>query len=274
MPTRLLLATAAALSAMSCQGEAPRVADPVVLALGDQEVRRSDFERYLKGLEQRGEGPFAPTVRSALFEQFLRERVVVLEARARGLVATPAAPEEEARAVRRLLEPAIPKVDVTDGEVESYYREHREEFRLPDKVTLRQILVGTENEARDALRRLQKEPSSFETLARTRSRAPEAVKGGLMGTFSRGELPPELETAAFGLAKGAVGYVASPLGHHVLKVEERHPARDVPLDECRGHIVETLSRDKTDLAVRRFVQGLLARAKVNHEAVQVLAAAS
>ena len=57
-------------------------------------------------------------------------------------------------------------------------------------MTLRQILVPTETEARDVRRRLQKDPKSFEALARARSKAPEAAAGGLMGTFSRGQLPP------------------------------------------------------------------------------------
>jgi peptidyl-prolyl cis-trans isomerase C len=128
-------------------------------------------------------------------------------------------------------------------------------------------------EARDIRRRLLREPRSFEALARTQSRGPEASAGGLMGTFARGELPKELEDAAFGIEPGAPSeIVVTPLGHHVLRVDERRPARPATLDECRARVEPSLKRGKADRAVREFVQAVLARAKVNHEAVKAPAA--
>ena len=54
----------------------------------------------------------------------------------------------------------------------AYYESHPAEFETGETVTLRQILVPTENEARDVRRRLQKDQKSFEALARARSKAP------------------------------------------------------------------------------------------------------
>ncbi len=119
------------------------------------------------------------------------------------------------------------------------------------------------------VRRLQKEPRSFATLAQSRSHAPEASQGGLMGRFAQGQLPPELDEAAFGLPVGTTsGIVATPLGYHVLRVDERQPSRQRRLEECRDEIRTRLGREKSELATRQFVRGLLARAKVNHEALE------
>jgi parvulin-like peptidyl-prolyl isomerase len=89
-----------------------------------------------------------------------------------------------------------------------------------------------------------------------------------MGTFSRGELPAELEGPAFALAAGETSdVVQSPLGYHVLRVDERVAASQTGLPQCREAARAELLRQKSDRSVHEFVQGLMARAKVNHEAV-------
>jgi parvulin-like peptidyl-prolyl isomerase len=239
-------------------------ADPVILSLGDQQVRRSEFEQHLADLARRGADP---TLREEFLGPFLEERVLVLEGRARGIIKAGADAEEEKAGVETLLVRALPNVEVPPEEIARYYEEHADLFRRKARITLKQILVPTENEARDVRRRLQRDPKAFEILARTRSRSPEASTGGLMGTFEPGQLPAELDAPAFSLAVGATSdIVRSPLGFHVLRVEAREPAREEPLDEAHVRIQTLLRRDKTAQAVRVFVQQLLSRAKVNHEA--------
>jgi hypothetical protein len=269
-PSIRLIALLAAIAAGAGCREPLGAADPVILALGDQAVRRSDFERHVAQLEARGGAPLAPEVREALLGPFLEERAVVLEARARGLVAAGAPPEQEQAAAQRLLaEVTAGDTAVSESEIEAHYSEHAADYRHPETVSLRQILVPTSNEARDVRRRLQKEPKAFELLARTRSRGPEASTGGVMGTYSRGQLPAELEQAAFALGAGATSdVVESSLGYHVLRVDAREDARDQTLEECRGRIQAELARRKSEKGVSDFVRGLLARAKVNHEAAK------
>ena len=265
-PLRLTLPMIVVL-AMACSWA--RSADPVILELGSEVVRRSDFDRHVRALEARG-GTVDSGVRAALFDPFIEERVLVLEARSRGLLKPGSSAEDEEVAVQKLLsDEALSRVQVGDDEIVAYYNDHAEDVRVPERVVLRQILVPTENEARDVRRRLQKEPRSFEVLAQSRSRAPEASEGGLMGTFSRGELPPDLEAAAFGLSSGETSDVIwTPLGYHVLRVDLRQPPRGRGLDECRAEIRALLTRQKSDQATRQYVRDLLARSKVNHEAAQ------
>jgi peptidyl-prolyl cis-trans isomerase C len=244
--------------------------DPAILSLGDQAVRRSEFERHVSALEQQGATRLDPKVRAALLERFLEERVVVLEARARGLLSAQSTPEQEEAAARKVLaDEGLTGVEVRDDEVAAYYEAHREELQSPETVALRQILVPTLNEARDVRRRLQKDPRSFPVLAQTVSRGPEASAGGVMGRFSRGQLPPDLERAAFALAPGRISEpVPTPFGYHVLRLDEKQPSRQPTLEESRDEIRSRLRREKTDAKIQQFVAGLMARAKVNHEAAQ------
>jgi peptidyl-prolyl cis-trans isomerase C len=241
--------------------------DPVLLSLDHQVVKRSDFERHVASLEAKGGGPLSAEVRRALLQPFLEERALVLEARTRGLLGASSTAEQEQAAVRQLLNDAVlGHVETSEEEVAAYYRDHAAELRVPEKVWLRQILVPTENEARDVRRRLQKNPKGFEALARALSRSPEASTGGVMGAFARGELPAELEGVAFGLTPRVGSDVArTSLGWHVLRVDRREPGREPTLEESRDRIRTELVRRKSDLAWKQFVRAVMARAKVNHE---------
>jgi parvulin-like peptidyl-prolyl isomerase len=258
-----------AVASTGCDRVAPVEAAPVLLSLGEQRVLAEEFEQYVAGLES-SDGPVDREVRANLLESFLEERVLVLEAREKGLLDPGAAPDEEQAAVQELLAATVlPAIRIGEDEITGYYDEHQAELGAPETVTLRQVLVPTLNEARDVYRRLRKDRRSFGLLARTRSRGPEAEAGGLMGTFERGQLPAELERVAFDLNPGNVGpIVESPLGFHVLLVEERREAQERTLEECREQIHGLLMAQAYDAAVRRYIAGLLARAEVNHEAVQ------
>ncbi len=254
--------------ALACRPADP--ADPVILALGDGQFRRSDFERHVASLASQGLDASDPQVLRAVLDAFLEERVLVLEARAQGLARAGATAEEEQLAAQQVLARAAQAgAIVGDDEVAAYYEVHRAELAQPETVEIRQILVPTENEARDVRRRLAKEPKSFEMMAQTRSRAPEASAGGLMGVFSRGQLPAEVETAAFALPRGGVSDpVKTALGYHVIRVDAHEPARERSLEESAGEIRHLLVQQKSADASREAVKKLLLRAKVNYEAAQ------
>ena len=215
--------------------------------------------------------PWSRPSRRSLLTAFLERRILVLQARAEGLLAgETATPEAEQAAVQQLLVRQVGnRIQIGEPEIAAYFAEHEPEFAQPETITLRQILVATDNQARDVKRRLQKDPKSFESLAQSLSRGPEAGQGGLMGVFSPGQLPAELETAAFALAPGETsGVVSTPLGYHVLRVDSRQPARSADLAECRDRIRAQLASVQSERLEREFVAGLLARAKVNHEAAE------
>ena len=178
------LSLALSLAAVACQSK-----DPAVLELDGESVRRSDFDRHVAALEARGFGPLPPEARRGLLETFLEQRALVIEARRRGLLGAGAPAEQETEAVARLLASAVPSPRVSEQEIAAWHASHAAELAAPERVTLRQILVGSSNEARDVKRRLAKDPRAFDSLARTISKGPEAALGGYMGSFERGQLP-------------------------------------------------------------------------------------
>ena len=88
---------------------------------------------------------------------------------------------------------------------------------MPDKVHCAHILVRSDSEAKAVLERLKK-GEKFATIAKSVSRCPSGKKGGDLGTFTRGKMVKEFETAAFALQKGEVsGVVKTQFGCHVIK---------------------------------------------------------
>ncbi|MBN1245141.1 peptidylprolyl isomerase [Candidatus Bathyarchaeota archaeon] len=88
---------------------------------------------------------------------------------------------------------------------------------MPDKVHCAHILVKSESEAKVVLERLKK-GEKFGNVARAVSRCPSGKKGGDLGTFTRGKMVKEFETAAFALQKGEVsGVVKTQFGCHIIK---------------------------------------------------------
>jgi peptidyl-prolyl cis-trans isomerase C len=169
--------------------------------------------------------------------------------------------------VARLLAHEVKTPEVSEAEIRDYYGRHEPELARPARVALRQILVGTLNEARDVKRRLGRNPRAFDAIARSQSKGPEASAGGYMGAFEPGQLPAELEQAAFTLAEGQTSDpVESPLGYHVLRVDSRQEASAPSFEEARDLIHERLARERRREAERAFVAGVMARSRVNHAA--------
>ena len=88
---------------------------------------------------------------------------------------------------------------------------------MPDKVHCAHILVKSESEAKAVLERLKK-GEKFGNVAQAVSCCPSGKRGGDLGTFTRGKMVKEFETAAFALQKGEVsGVVKTQFGCHIIK---------------------------------------------------------
>jgi parvulin-like peptidyl-prolyl isomerase len=88
---------------------------------------------------------------------------------------------------------------------------------MPDKVHCAHILVKTETEAKNILARLGK-GEKFGNIAKETSLCPSGKRGGDLGTFGRGQMVKEFETAAFSLQKGQISpIVKTKFGYHVVK---------------------------------------------------------
>ena len=144
------------------------------------------------------------------------------------------------------------RVSVPPEEVDHYYELHREDFKTGERVTVRDIFFRVEPTDSDEevarirgkaaeVRQLAIGGRSFDELAKQFSEGPGADKGGLLGTFARGELEGEMEPVAFSLSPGQLSEVVrTDKGFYILRVDKIEPPGYRSLDEARDQIRETL----------------------------------
>jgi peptidyl-prolyl cis-trans isomerase C len=88
---------------------------------------------------------------------------------------------------------------------------------MPDKVHCAHILVKTEQEAKTVVERLNK-GEKFSSIAKEVSQCPSGKRGGDLGTFTRGKMVKEFETAAFALQRGQTSLVVkTKFGYHATR---------------------------------------------------------
>ncbi|MBK5257038.1 MAG: peptidylprolyl isomerase [Vicinamibacteria bacterium] len=238
--------------------------DPVVIRFQGVDVRRSAFLKDLEPLARNGTDTSDPEMRASAFGKFIEEKVVALAAMRSGFKDAEANRAE----AERWLTAALPKDSVSEAEARAYYDAHPGVAAVEDSVTIREILLTTQQDARDVVRILRSDRNAFELLARTRSHSPQASGGGLLGSFRRGELPPEIEHVAFSLSPGQISGIAiTAFGYHVLRLEAKTSAATRSFAESRPEIESRLAESKARLRMKQFIDGLVSQAQVNYEAV-------
>ncbi|OGW49712.1 MAG: hypothetical protein A2078_04930 [Nitrospirae bacterium GWC2_57_9] len=171
--------------------------------------------------------------------------------------------------IERLMARAVSRqISVSSADIKRYYQEHQLEFEKPEQVRVRQIVVAAEADARRVLESARA-GTDFAAVARERSTAPEAERGGDLGYFGMGEMPSEFNVV-FGMQKGEVSrIVKSPYGYHIFKLEDRRKAGRIGLDEAYRDIEEKLRKEKEDRRYKAWIKELRSRTKfeVNYKAL-------
>jgi peptidyl-prolyl cis-trans isomerase SurA len=128
------------------------------------------------------------------------------------------------------------RVQITPGEVQRYFDEHKQEFVRPESVQLSEILVSTGDNPDDAAKTAAGKAKAdgieaklhaggdFSQLAKSFSDGTTASEGGSFGTFKRGELAGVFEDAVFGLKPGQYSDpIRTKQGYIIFKVDAHNP---------------------------------------------------
>ncbi len=157
----------------------------------------------------------------------------------------------------------LPSIEITEEDIQSYYRRNPKEFSRPEQVHGLQILLKTEAQAAEILTRLVMD-GSFSDLARAHSISPEANTGGDLGYFGKGVMPKVVEDACFALDVNQTSdIIKSQYGYHIFRVKDRRPAAVIPLNTARKEIVGKLKNEMLDGAWRTFTTKLKVSAQMD-----------
>jgi len=168
------------------------------------------------------------------------------------------------------------KVRPTDEQIKQYYDEHRDLFvkdpgevrishvavKLPDNPTAAQKAA-----ARDKIMKLYKEAEhakDFAAFAKANSEdSRSALKGGDLGYFRPGQLPPVIDKLVFSTPVGHLTQIIeSNIGYSFIKVTERRGETYSSLNEVKPKIAMVLLDYNEDAVVKSLLKQLAKHAKI------------
>jgi parvulin-like peptidyl-prolyl isomerase len=177
--------------------------------------------------------------------------------------------------VKRLVQQIRSGEVISDAEIAEYHREHQDDFRTPGTVELAHILIKRGEGGQDAVERaskIRKEIKAglaFEKAAQKYSQDPATRgRGGALGALNRGEMHPDLETAAFSVKVGSVSApVESPQGIHLLKVIRRTSGDPLPLTQIQSQVREKILNSRTEQKVKELLERLNLEGQIERKAL-------
>ena len=236
----------------------PEKKDPerVLARVEGQEIKEKDVDQVLISA-----GPQVAMMydnergRKAILDDLVASRLFALYGKKQGLDNTP-----EFQSVldnfinqtlaRSAMEEIMKDVVASDEECKGFYDGNLEAFTTPDEIRVSHILLADDETSADKTVLIQNElknGAAFDALAVEHSIDPSVSQGrGDIGFFSKGQMVPEFEAAAFELKEpGDISeFIKSSYGWHVIKLEEKRPSTVMAYDEVKPQLEQYLTNEK------------------------------
>lgn len=159
--------------------------------------------------------------------------------------------------------------DATDEEIQAFYDENKDKlFSEPERVSAKHILIASKPddpaeeraEKREQIEKIRAKllaGADFSEMAKAESSCPSAAQGGDLGTFSKGQMVPPFEAAAFSQEVGAIGdIVETDFGFHIIQVTDHEQPSIVPLEEQSERIGQYLVGQKREKVLKAYIDTL------------------
>ncbi|MFH1019961.1 MAG: peptidylprolyl isomerase [Pseudomonadota bacterium] len=161
------------------------------------------------------------------------------------------------------------KAQVTEQEAKDFYNKNQDKFAQPEMAHARHILIAAKEAEPKAdkdhkraklvqIKKQLKDGADFADLAKQSSDCPSKERGGDLGFFPRGQMVKPFDLAVFKMMPGDVSdIVETEFGYHLIRLEEKKPAKTVSFDEAKAKITAYLTQEK----VTGNIEAFLAEAK-------------
>ena len=149
------------------------------------------------------------------------------------------------------------KVNVTDAQIEEYYKKNKAQYSQPESREVRHILVKTKAQA-DKLYDQLKAGGDFTALAKKFSEDTGSKANGGKLTISKGQTVAPFDQTAFLLKKNELSKpVKTEFGYHIIQpLGDVKPAKVTPLKEVKASISQQLAQTKKNEAMTKWIEDL------------------
>jgi peptidyl-prolyl cis-trans isomerase D len=146
---------------------------------------------------------------------------------------------------------------LSEADLRKQYDANRDNFRTPERVRVRHILVKTMDKPKEEDEKLKKKAedllkqirggADFAELAKKNSEdTVSAAKGGDLDWVQRGQMVKPFEDAAFSLKPKQISdVIKTEFGYHVVEVTAKEEARMKPFEEVRESIQKDYQKQQT-----------------------------
>jgi peptidyl-prolyl cis-trans isomerase C len=228
-------------------------------------INKKEVDMVLK--QQRGM-PDTPETRKMVIDNIAMQLLVAQEAVKKGLDKTPETMDEIEMAKQSVLAQAyvqdyIKTNTISDAQLNAEYDKLKAQAS-GNQYKARHILVKTEDEAKAIIVKLNKDPKSFEALAKAQSLDPGSkAKGGDLGWFDAHSMVPEFGAAVAKLEKGKFTQepVKSQFGYHVIMLDDTRPSTSSipPLEQIKAGLSQQLQQQN----LKKMLDDMKAKAKID-----------
>ncbi len=125
--------------------------------------------------------------------------------------------------IEKYINEMVKDIEVEQDEIRDYYDLNKRKFLRPERVSVSQILLDSEEKAVEIFDRVSDSPKDvFQKIAKDVSLGVEGANGGHLGIFEMSQLPAEMERVIFSLKEGETSQVVeSAYGFHIFRLDEK-----------------------------------------------------
>jgi foldase protein PrsA len=255
-----------------------------VATVNGEKISRADYDAKLEASQQ-GKAVFNQMVQGMLIDQYAKSNNIAISdadvqkkeddikskypaGQFEQILKSQNLTEDDVKRILRqqlVVEKAVDaNIKISDADIAAYLAKNHATLDTQEQVRARHILVADLKTAQDVEKQL-KDGAKFEDLATKYSTDPSSkAKGGELGFFSKGQMVPAFQAAAFSQPLNVVGPpVKSPFGYHIIEVEEKKPAQVATLANSSDKIRTLLTQQQEQQAVPTFLQSLRSKATID-----------
>ena len=149
-----------------------------------------------------------------------------------------------------------PQIVLSEKELKDYYKKHKQDYLSPSQYNLRLIRVKSKKEAQEILEEL-KAGGDFAFLAKKKSIAESAKKGGAIGWHSENGLPTKIREAVKELKPGEFSPIVEDGGYYsIVFLEEKRKGKVIPFEEVKEKVKRQLWTQKFNTLLNKYLKQL------------------
>lgn len=223
--------------------------DVVVAVVNGQKVMRSEVEMMAASLPPQYRQMPMQLIFPALLDQVISTKLLAGEGRKQGLQNDPEVKRRMTMIEDRLIQDAYEQKEIakqiTPAALKARYDKQVAGMPPEEEINARHILVKTEDEAKAIIADLKKNADFAKAAKEKSTDTGSGANGGELGWFKKGDMVGEFAEAAFKLKKGEVSAtpVKTQFGFHVIKLEERRPAKPPTFEDMEDELRTQMERE-------------------------------